>query len=232
MPFNPDLARTEAAIIEMTNAFRREHALGRLTRDPKLASAAGSYAKFLAASTIFTHEADGRRPSDRIGAAGYAACSTAENLAWMSHPNGFETMDLARRLMEGWKKSPPHRRNLMLDHAVDIGVAVIKVKGRQKYMAVQLFARPQRLKYQFTIENLSGHAVPYTFAGRRERSRPNTVSRYTACEPGSVEFELSQGGLLSKAQTASFAARDGTIFRLRRDTGRKARIEVVEAKRN
>ena len=40
MPITPDIAAAEAAIVEMTNAFRAEQKLLPLRRNPKLAAAA------------------------------------------------------------------------------------------------------------------------------------------------------------------------------------------------
>ena len=81
MPILPDLPKAEAAIIEQTNAFRAANSLSALKPAGVLDRAARGYASFLSTTTLFTHEADGRRPIDRIKAAGYEPCSTAENLA-------------------------------------------------------------------------------------------------------------------------------------------------------
>ena len=66
MPVMPDIPKVEAAIVEQTNAFRAGNKLGAVVSEPALTKAAGDFARFLAASTIFSHEADGRRPVDRI----------------------------------------------------------------------------------------------------------------------------------------------------------------------
>jgi hypothetical protein len=226
MPITPDLPKTEAAIVEMTNAFRRENALSVVKTEGKLAKAARDYARFLAAAPIFSHEADGRRPQDRIKAAGYAPCHTAENLAWMLDSRGFETRDLAYKLVEGWKKSPPHRKNLMLQHVMETGVAVAKVTGAEKYMAVQLFGRPQSMQYTFTIENRAGRMVPYKVGTQKVELKANTLVRHTVCDP--VVLELQVGGLNAsqKSATTRYAARDGQIYRLTRAKSGEVKVEV------
>ena len=77
----PDLAKTEVAIIAMTNAFRSENQLQSVRTNTVLATAAKAYAEYLARTGKFAHEADGRQPADRAKAAGYSYCIVAENLA-------------------------------------------------------------------------------------------------------------------------------------------------------
>ena len=66
----PDLPQVEIAIVEMTNAARKQHGLAEVVPEPKLTAAARGYARFLATSTKFSHTADGRHPSDRAEAVG------------------------------------------------------------------------------------------------------------------------------------------------------------------
>ena len=64
MPITPDIPAAEAAIVEMTNEFRRENKLSSLTENPQLAAAARAYAQKLAAGTGLSHTADGTTPGD------------------------------------------------------------------------------------------------------------------------------------------------------------------------
>lgn len=226
MPVLPDIPKAEIAIVELANAFRATQKLSAVKSDPVLTRAARDFARFLAASTIFSHEADGRRPADRIKAAGYQACSTAENLAWMSDSRGFETRDLATRMVEGWKASPPHRKNLELAHVTETGVAIAKVRGQEKYMAVQLLGRPTSLQYSFQIENLAGRAVDYAAFGKSLKIEPNTMVQHTVCEPGEVTFQLAPGGLLSKPAISRFETKGGHVFRLTRSAAGDIGVEV------
>src|SRR5262245_37310696 len=113
MPTLPDLPRTEIAIIEMTNAFRKEHQLGTLKANAALAAAARAFALYLGKTGTFAHAADGRDPQARAEAAGYRPCLIAENLAFNLDSRGFATARLAREVVTGWQTSPPHRANLM-----------------------------------------------------------------------------------------------------------------------
>ena len=53
----PDLPKTEIAIIQMTNAFRREQKLGTLSSNKQLAAAARAYAAYLAKAGALSHSA-------------------------------------------------------------------------------------------------------------------------------------------------------------------------------
>lgn len=214
MPIQPDIPKAEAAIIEQTNVFRTSNSLAAVLSNVTLTKAARDYARFLASSKVFSHEADGRRPLDRIKAAGYQPCTTAENLALLGHPNGFATEDLASMMVEGWKKSPGHRKNMLLAPVTETGVAIAKSRHEEKWFAVQLFGRPASLQYTFAIENRSTQSVSYTLAEQANTIEPRMVVRHTSCLPADVTFQIKTGGLLTKAVTAKYEARNGAVFRL------------------
>lgn len=212
--FVVDIAKAEVAIVEMTNAFRRENGAGEVKREPTLDRAAQQYADFLAKSGLFSHEADGRRAADRIKAAGYEACASAENLSSLQRANGFETAELAVRVVDGWKTSPGHRRNLLMEAATETGIAVVKAKAAEKYVSVQLFGRPLSLQYEFKVANEGGRAVNYTFGGERVSIAPRETITHTACAPGDVAF--AAGAMGAKSAAAKFPARPGLKLRLSR----------------
>lgn len=214
MPITPDIPLAETAIIEQTNAFRATARLGSVRSEPVLARAARDYANFLSAATLFSHEADGRRPIDRIKAAGYEPCAVAENLAWHSDPRGFETLELATRNVEGWKGSPGHRKNLLMEHATQVGVAIAKARREEKYFAVQLFGRPASLQFSFEIHNRAGRSVAYAVDREGAAVEPMTVVRHTVCAPAEVTFQLRPGSLLARNPTARYAIKSGAVFRL------------------
>lgn len=223
----PDIPQVEAAIVEMTNAIRKQHNLYAVKPNPDLAEAAQGYAKFLAISTKFSHTADGRHPSDRAAAAGYRACSVAENLSSNLDTRGFETRQLARDAVQGWLNSPGHRRNLLAEHVTHIGVAVAKAPGEERYISVQMFGRPQELAYRFRVNNASGQTVSYTFLGKTYDLKPRYSSRHTSCAPGEIAFRKPG----SKEVVARYKARDGDIFVLRR-TNDGVKVELVRSEEN
>ena len=223
----PDIPKVEAAIVEMTNAIRKQHNLNVVKPNPDLAEAAQGYARFLATSAKFSHTADGRHPSDRAAAAGYQACSVAENLSSNLDTRGFETRQLAREAVQGWLNSPGHRRNLLAEHVTHIGVAVAKAPGEERYISVQMFGRPQELAYRFRVNNASGQTVSYTVLGKAYDIKPRYSSRHTSCAPGEIAFRKPG----SEKVVARYKARDGDTFVLRRtDDGLKVELVRSEEK--
>ena len=71
MPITPDIAAAEAAIVEMTNAFRAENRLPPVRSNPTLQAAARTYAKKLGKFDALSHTADGTSPAERVAKAGY-----------------------------------------------------------------------------------------------------------------------------------------------------------------
>ena len=64
----PDLPQTEIAIVEMTNAFRKESRLGEVKPNAALTAAARAFAEYLAKTGKFAHEADGHQPGHQRAA--------------------------------------------------------------------------------------------------------------------------------------------------------------------
>jgi hypothetical protein len=186
----PDLPQTEIAIVEMTNAFRKEHKLGALTPNKALAAAARAFAEYLGKTGKFAHEADGRKPAERAEAQGYRYCTVAENLALNLDSRGFETRQLARNAVEGWKASPGHRANMLAPHVTEIGVAVVRALDPDpKFISVQLLGRPDSLKVEFAVVNRAGRPVRYQLGDDTITLPDRTIATYTRCTPEALTFE-------------------------------------------
>ena len=186
----PDLPQTEIAIVEMTNAFRKDNRLGALKPNLALTAAARAFAEYLGKTGKFGHAADGRQPSERAEAHGYRYCTVAENLALNLDSQGFESLQLARQAVEGWKGSPGHRANMLRPHVTEIGVAVVRAPDPDpKFISVQLFGRPEALKVQFDIENRAGTTVRYRLGEEAITLPANTIATYTRCDPDKLTFE-------------------------------------------
>lgn len=211
----PDIAKVETTIVEMTNAFRKEHKLAAVTPNPRLAQAARAYAEFLAQSNLFSHTADGRQHSERIRVSGYEACATAENLSLNMDSRGFESRQLARDAIEGWKKSPGHRRNMMNAYVTEIGVGTAKARNEQKFLSVQLFGRPKSLAYKFRIDNDAKVAVDYSLGETRHVLTPRQRVVHTICTPVTVTFERVGSGRAANTLVGRYDARDGHVYVLR-----------------
>ena len=190
---SPDLPAVEVTIVEETNVFRRQNKLGELRRNPRLDEAARRYARYLAQSGRFSHSADGRQPADRIKAAGYRFCQVAENLALNLDTRGFRSRQLAELVVTGWKNSPGHRRNMLVKEMTEIGVAVARATPEHRYLSVQLFGRPDSLKFQFEVRNDSRANVTYEYAGRKVALPARAKITHTTCSPGFIRFDNVYG---------------------------------------
>lgn len=220
----PDIPQVEQAIVEMTNAIRKQHKVGEVSPDPELNKAARNYAGYLATTTLFSHTADGRQPSDRAKVAGYDHCYVSENLSLNLDTRGFEARQLARQAVQGWMNSPGHRKNLLADNVIDIGVGVAKAPGEERYISVQMFGRSSALAYKFRVNNASGQTVAYEFLGRSHEIKPRYMVRHSACLPGEITFKQPKpdAGVIGR-----YKARDGDIFVLRRKEG-GVKVEVAK----
>jgi hypothetical protein len=220
MPTLPDLPQTEIAIIEMTNAFRREHKLGELKPNAALAAAARAFAAYLGKTGRFAHAADGREPHERAEAAGYRFCQVAENLAFNLDSRGFATRPLARQMLEGWKTSPGHRANLMDNSVTDIGVGVARAPHRHPtFIAVQLFGRPDSLKVRFAIENRTGAAITYRLGDDNESLPAGATASHTSCAAGPLVIDKAE------AAAARWDLSDGDRFVVSRGAAGAIKVE-------
>jgi uncharacterized protein YkwD len=180
----PDLARVKDLIANLTNEFRRQEGRGELHSNPDLARAAQYFADYLARTDKFSHTADGKEPWERLTKFGYPYAISAENIAWEFNSAGFTTRRLASALVEGWEKSPGHRKNMLDPDVTDIGVGVAKSAKTGRYYAVQEFGRPKSKEVAFRITNETDGVVKYRLDGKTFSVQPsNTVTHHRARPP-------------------------------------------------
>ena len=223
----PELPKVEAAIVEITNTVRAEAKLPAVVVSPQLTAAARAYANLLAASGQFTHEADGSL-SDRTQRAGYQHCLVAENLALHQDSRGFQSRALAVAAMEGWLNSPGHRKNIMTAELTEIGVAVAKAPDKDpKYIAVQLFGRPESMSISFQVSNTSAETVSFGFNGKARELTPHMAVTMHSCSAGPLSFEKKG----AKPFSARYDAKDGTNYVVSGDSG-AASLKVEISKRH
>lgn len=206
----PDIAQTEAAIIAMTNAFRASERLAPVNADPVMAIAARAFARYLAASAQFDHNADGRTPSQRAEKAGYNSCRLGENLSLQMDSAGFTPDALAKRAVDGWINSPGHRANLLMAGATDVAVAIERVPDvHPKYVTVQMLGRPQKFAIRFSIANRASRSVSYAIGNRKDEVAPRARVIHTTCESGPLRIGNTAAGQraieLSPANGATYS---------------------------
>jgi hypothetical protein len=218
----PDLPQTEIAIVEMTNAFRKDNKLGEVKPNAALTAAARAFAEYLARTGKFAHEADGREPAERATAQGYRYCLVAENLALNLDSRGFQTRQLAGHVLKGWKESSGHRANLLQAAATEIGVAVVRAPDRDpKFISVQLFGRPEALKVSFRIENRSGVTLRYSLGSRSHDLPPRAIVTHADCSLQQLGFD---GVPTVQSQ---FEPRNGDRYVLTGSTSGTLKVDVV-----
>jgi len=202
----PDIPRVEGLVVEGINAFRREQGLGTLRVNRDLEATARDFAAFMARSGKFDHDADGSTPADRVRRHGYDYCIVAENIAREYSSRGFATAQLARELVEGWKNSPGHRKNILEAEALDTGVAIAHrtFKGNEDYYAVQVFGRPRSESVEFQVRNASRVSVRYRIGERSFTIAPRQLRRHTECAPRALDFEGTDPAHVAAAKGDKF----------------------------
>ena len=110
------------AAAAMISAYRKQSGLGSVTVDPTLTAIAAKHARAMASRDKLAHVLPGEGSfAARLDAGGYDAAYAAENVG-----AGYHKLDDA---FAGWKKSPPHRANLLNRNVDRIGIAVAYNKG-------------------------------------------------------------------------------------------------------
>ena len=183
-------ANTDAAeqgIVDQTNAFRRRQGRDALEVNDALAQAAQKFARYMAETGRYGHQADGRTPVERVVAAGYEYCAVRENIAYAFRSDGFSTDRLIENFVTGWKESPGHRRNMLARHVTETGVSIAKSE-QGTYFAVQLFARPKSAAVAFEVQNQSPLTVSYRLGDREFSLSPRMTRTHRGCQPRTVKF--------------------------------------------
>jgi uncharacterized protein YkwD len=185
----PDLDRVKKQILTTTNQFRKQEQRGELKENAALSKAAQAFAEFMAKTDKYSHEADGKTPAERVAAAGYQYCLVAENIAYEYSSTDFTTDELATNFIEGWKKSPPHRKNLLDADLSDIGLGVARSSQSGKYYAVQNFGRPKSAEIEFQIANRTDATVEYDLEGKTYSLKPRYTVTHQVCRPPEVKLQ-------------------------------------------
>lgn len=132
----PEVDPIIAPLVEAHNRIRRERDLPEFFPNAQLHQSARSHAQDMADRKLMTHEgSDGSHVGDRVSETGYRFRVAAENIA-----AGYRDVD---DVLQGWMKSPPHRKNL-LGPCTQIGVGRVLGKDDQYYWCVN-FAIPSPL---------------------------------------------------------------------------------------
>jgi uncharacterized protein YkwD len=147
----PDLKAVIKSIIEQTNAFRESEKRPRVVENAKLMETARYFADYMARTDRYGHRADESDPGERATKHGYEYGLISENIAYAFGSDGFTTEAISKQLVEGWEKSPGHRKNMLDPDVTEIGVAIAQSEKTGYYYAVQMFGRPKADAVRFEI---------------------------------------------------------------------------------
>ncbi len=184
----PDVLAAGSAIVEQTNAFRKQQGRAPVKLNAELARTARYFADFMARTDKYGHTADGKQPWDRAEEHGYEYCILLENIAWEFKSTGFTTAELAKSFVQGWEKSPGHRRNMLDADVVDTGVAVAHSTHSGRYYAVQMFGRPRSAAVVFKIANNTEKEIAYTVNGKKRTLPAGYAVTHTRCRRPDLRF--------------------------------------------
>lgn len=187
-----NLSQVEKLIVAKTNEFRQEQGRAPVKTNPLLTETVREFAAFMARTDKFGHEADGKQPSDRARKHKYDYCVIAENIAYEYSSEGFSTADLATRFVEGWKKSPGHRKNMLDPDVTETGVAVAQSEKSGKYYAVAMFGRPKSAAIEFTIKNETDAEVKYKLGDETLALPTSSIRTHELCRSAELKFEWSE----------------------------------------
>jgi uncharacterized protein YkwD len=219
----PDLDQVAKLLVDGTNGLREKEGRRAVITNQQLASAAQGFAEFMARTDKYGHDTDGKQPADRAKARGYEYCIISENIAYQYNSAGFETEDLARTLLEGWKKSEGHRKNMLDPDVLEAGMGVARSEKSGKYYAVQMFGRPKSAMIEFSIANETVTPVDYELAGEKYTVPARTSRTHGQCRSDALKFTWKD----NEGSSATFHPAKGDRFVIRRE---QSKLSVSKGK--
>jgi uncharacterized protein YkwD len=198
----PDLNEVAKAIVEGTNVFRKEKNLQLLASDESLSATARDFAKFIADTGKYGHQADGLQPYQRAERHGYEYCVVLENLAYKYNSEGVTREELISFFVESWKDSPNHRKNMLDPDVTQTGVGIMN-RGKGYYCAVQMFGRPKSAMIKFEIANKTDIPLEYTLDDKKYTLMPQRIHDQETCRDPAITLQPPGEKDLQKVRPAN-----------------------------
>jgi uncharacterized protein YkwD len=130
-----DVQLDAAMAASMISGYRSNNGLTKVSVDPELMRLAEAQAQAMASRDKLDHNVT-RAFKDRLKAQGYRARNAAENIS-----AGYHTLAEA---FSGWRDSPPHRANMLLEGATRMGIAAVySPKSKYKVFWALILAQPE-----------------------------------------------------------------------------------------
>lgn len=201
-------------IIDLTNEFRVEHGRNKVAANAPLTEAARNFARYMAKTGRFGHDADGTVPAARAQKFGYDYCIISENIAYREMSGQTPARELAQSLVEGWKESPGHRKNMLDAEVTDTGAAVAHgTKG--VHYAVQMFGRSLSRATKFSLANRTDTSIRYRIDGRAYTLVPRQIRTHTQCRTDELKIDWP-----GRQQDTTITPKDGLRLAIvRSDSG-------------
>jgi uncharacterized protein YkwD len=131
------------AVLAELNAERARHGLPALKLNSKLVAAAHTHNLAMAKADTLSHQLSGEaRLGSRVSAAGYRWSLVGENVAYNSNRSQDGVLAVQKAM---YNEEPPddgHRRNILNERFVDVGIDVINDSVHDKVWLVTDFGRP------------------------------------------------------------------------------------------
>jgi uncharacterized protein YkwD len=131
------------AVLAELNAERANHGLRALKMNSKLTSAAHSHNLAIAKANTLSHQLSGEASlGSRVSAAGYRWSAVAENVAYSTSRSKGGVLAMQRMM---YNEKPPddgHRKNILNEAYVDVGIDVISDSVHGKVWLVTDFGKP------------------------------------------------------------------------------------------
>ncbi|MBR3941838.1 MAG: CAP domain-containing protein [Clostridia bacterium] len=119
-------------VLDLVNAERTKHGLGKLTLDTKLNVVALAHSEDMAKNKYFSHtNLKGQSPFDRIKAAGVSYRNAAENIA--------VGQKSPEQVVKSWMNSEGHRKNILNGAFKKMGLGYVKAQGGYGTYWTQVF---------------------------------------------------------------------------------------------
>ncbi len=135
-----EMTKEERRLMELVNKERARANLPELRPHPLLFKAARGHSANMAKQEKMEHVLDGKRPSQRVEAAGYDWGKVRENIL---------TADMLNvppeKIVKAWMDSKVHRDNILSNDVSETGLGIASnAKGEAYY--TQVFARQRKVK--------------------------------------------------------------------------------------
>jgi uncharacterized protein YkwD len=134
-----EMTKDEQTLLELVNKERAKADLPALRPHPLLFKAARGHSANMAKQEKLEHVLDGKRPAQRVEAAGYNWGKVTENIITADQPG----VPL-EKIVKGWMDSKIHRENILGKDVTETGLGIAtNAKGEVYY--TQVFARPRKV---------------------------------------------------------------------------------------